>query len=179
MTSNANLPTLANLDYIAYLDDMGQIGQQFEGKVGVYAIFDAEKRLQCIGYSRDISLSLKQHLVRQPDSCYWLKVQTIDRPNRAVLEEIRQGWIAENGATPSGNSTAEALWHQPIDAKAQMTSAERAAYENSDDLGKTKTLKQVARRVETEVLAALERRGVKLPIRFDPKLKEEGLLSLK
>jgi hypothetical protein len=96
-----------------------------------------------------------------------------------VLEEIRNAWIAENGTTPSGNDTDEALWNQPIDAKAKMTEAEQSAYQAADELGQIKALKQVARRVEAEVLAELEARGVKMQIRFDPKLKEEGLLNLK
>lgn len=177
MTSTT--PALASLEYIPYLDDNGQITDQFAGKVGVYAIFDQDKVLQYIGYSRDISLSLKQHLVRQPQKCYWFKVQTIDRPSRTLLEEIRDTWIAENGMVPPGNSTEETQWNQPINAKLRMTDAEHAAYEASDDLGRVKLLKKLARRVEEEILATLEERGVKISIRFDPKAKEEGLLSLK
>ena len=172
-------PTLASLECIPYLDEVGETTEQFSGKVGVYAIFDQAKILQFIGYSRDVSLSLKQHLVRQPEKCYWLKVQTIDRPSRTILEEIRGAWITENGSTPVGNDADEAIWNQPIDAKLKMTAAEQAAYAATDEMGKIKTLKQVARRVEAEVLAGLESRGVKMAIRFDPKLKEEGLLNLK
>ncbi|NJR40667.1 MAG: GIY-YIG nuclease family protein [Leptolyngbyaceae cyanobacterium CSU_1_4] len=171
--------TLESLEYIPYLNEVGETTEQFSGKVGVYAIFDHAKTLQFIGYSRDVSLSLKQHLVRQPEQCYWLKVQTIDRPSRTILEEIRGAWITENGSTPVGNDTDEALWNQPIDAKLKMTAAEQAAYAATDEMGKIKTLKQVARRIEAEVLADLEARGVKMAIRFDPKLKEEGLLNLK
>lgn len=172
-------PTLASLEYIPYLNELGETTEQFSGKVGVYAIFDQAKILQFIGYSRDVSLSLKQHLVRQPEKCYWLKVQTIDRPSRSILEEIREAWITENGSAPVGNGTDEAMWNQPIDAKLKMTAAEQTAYAATDEMGKIKTLKQVARRVEAEVLAELDSRGVKMAIRFDPKLKEEGLLNLK
>jgi hypothetical protein len=170
---------LTELEFISFLDDQGMIPLQFSGKIGVYAIFDQDKVLQFVGYSRDISLSLQQHLVRQPQRCYWLKVQTIDRPSRTILEEIRSTWIAENGSVPVGNGADEALWNQAIDAKTQMTPEEQAAYTASDDLGKTKLLKRVARRVEAEVLSMLADRGVQLQLRFDPKLKEEGLLALK
>jgi hypothetical protein len=171
--------TLSDLDFIPFLDQHGLTSDDFNGKVGVYAIFNQAQRLQYVGYSRDIALSLKQHLVRQPQSCYWLKVQTIERPNRTVLEEIRAAWIAENGEIPAGNAADAEQWNQPIDAKTRMTTAEQSAYANSDDLGRVKTLKQVARRVEAEVLAALKTRGVKLDLRFDPKAKEQGLLDLK
>ncbi|MBF1999713.1 MAG: GIY-YIG nuclease family protein [Synechococcales cyanobacterium M58_A2018_015] len=172
-------PTLASLDYVPFLDPQGQLSPQFDGQVGVYAIFDANQVLQYVGYSRDVSLSLKQHLVRHPQSCYWLKVQTIERPSRTILEGIQAAWIAENGTTPPGNGPAAAQWNQPIDAKAHMTPEEQNAYAESDDLGKIKTLKQVARRVEAEILAALATRGVTMPVRFDPKAKEEGLLNVK
>jgi hypothetical protein len=177
-THNPDIPPLSSLESIAYLDDQGQISPQFEGKVGVYAIFDQANILQYIGYSRDVFLSLKQHLVRQPQYCYWFKVQTIDRPSRTILEEIRAAWIAENGVMPSGNDN-EALWSQPIDAKVQMTEEERSQYEAGDELIQIKLLKQVARRVEEQVLAALSDRGVQMQIRFNPKLKEMGLLDLK
>jgi hypothetical protein len=171
--------TLADLEYLPYLSEAGETTEAFSGKVGVYAIFDRAQILQFIGFSRDVSLSLKQHLVRQPEGCYWLKVQTIDRPSRTILEEIRSAWISENGETPLGNSTDEALWNQPIDAKAQMTDEEKQTYAAMDELGKIKTLKQAARRVEAEVFIRLEKRGVNMSLRFDPKLKEEGLLGLK
>jgi hypothetical protein len=174
-----NTPTLTALEYFPYLNEDGETTEQFSGKVGVYAIFDEDKILQCIGYSRDVSLSLKQHLVRQPENCYWLKVQTIDRPSRTILEEIRDAWIEENGMTPAGNGADDAMWNQAIDAKAKMTADEKNAYAAADGIGRIKTMKQVARRVEAEVLARLENRGVKMQIRFDPKLKEEGLLNLK
>ncbi|MBW4466194.1 MAG: GIY-YIG nuclease family protein [Pegethrix bostrychoides GSE-TBD4-15B] len=172
-------PSLAELEFLPVLDADGLMPDTFDGKVGVYAIFDAAKILQYVGYSRDVSLSLKQHLVRQPQSCYWFKVQTIDRPSRSILEATRDAWIGENGAVPLGNAAAADLWNQPIDAKPRMTTAEQTAYESSDEPGKIKALKQVARRIEIEVMQDLEARGVKLPIRFDPKAKESGLLNLK
>jgi len=181
MSESGSISTmpLAELEFLPFLDSAGLMADTFDGKVGVYAIFDQAKALQYVGYSRDVSLSLKQHLVRQPQSCYWVKVETIDRPSRTVLEAIRDAWIAENGLIPVGNAAAADLWNQPIDAKTRMTPAEQTAYESSDEPGKIKALKQVARRVEAEVMQELEARGVKLPIRFDPKAKEEGLLNLK
>lgn len=179
MPAEDTTPQLAELEDVPFVDEEGQITSAFEEQVGVYAIFNRQKVLQFIGYSRNVSLSLRQHLVRQPEACYWVKVQTIARPSKAILEQIRDRWIAENGEVPPGNAADEALWSQPIDAKASMTAEEKATYAAGDDLTKTKTLKQVARRVEAEVLAAIATRGVKMSFRFDPKLKEEGLLNLK
>jgi hypothetical protein len=180
MTSESGIPPLRSLEAIPYIDDRGQLPEQFQGKVGVYAIFDQQQTLQFIGYSRDVYLSLKQHLVRQPHRCYGVKVQTIDRPNRTILETIRTAWIDENGSVPAGNGRDEATWNQPIDAKALMTPAEQSSYAAAiDELTRSKLLKQVARRVEAEVLAVLQARGVQTEIRFNPKLKDSGLLDLK
>lgn len=174
------MSSLSSLEFIPYLNDRGLLPDQFQGQVGVYAIFDADQRLQYIGYSRDVYSSLKQHLVRQPQHCYWLKVAISDRPNRTVLEGTRDQWMAENGSPPSGNGPEAALWSQPIDVKQQMTAAEQAAYQAAiDEFSQIKVLKQACRRVEAELLATLSDRGVQEELRFNPKMKEEGLLDLK
>ncbi|WP_341524971.1 GIY-YIG nuclease family protein [Nostoc sp. UHCC 0302] len=181
MATETNFPSLATLEYTPYIDDTGQLPEQFQGKIGVYAIFDQEKVLQFIGYSRDIYLSLKQHLVRQPQQCYWVKAQTIERPSRTVLESIENAWIAENGSMPVGNGNDKEKWTQPIDVKVVMTPEEQARYQNpmNDELSQIKIIKNVARRVEAEILTLLETRGLQIQFRFNPKLKEEGLLDLK
>ncbi len=172
---------LASLEFIPYIDSEGKLPEFVQGKIGVYAIFDSDKVLQLVGYSRDTYLSLKQHLVRQPEHCYWLKVQTIDKPSRTILESIRSSWIAENGAQPQGNGAGAAKWNDPIDTKTVMTAQEVANYEGivADEIAKDKLLKNVARRVENEILSLLKARGVTEEIRFNPKLKTSGLLDLK
>lgn len=181
MTAGTDIPSLASLEYIPYVDADGHLPEQFQGKVGVYAICDRDRVLQFVGYSRDVYLSLKQHLVRQPQHCYWLKVETIERPSRTVLETIRTAWIAENGATPAGNGADEAKWTQPIDVKILLTPDEEASYQQAAglEMEQAKILKKAARRVEADILAAIAARGVQAEIRFNPKIKENGLLDLK
>jgi len=181
MTNETNTPSLANLEYFPYIDEAGNLPEIFQGKIGVYAIFDKNRLLQFVGYSRDVYLSLKQHLVRQPEQCYWVKVQTIERPNRTVLENIENGWIAENGSVPVGNGDNKEKWTQPINVKSLMTAEEQANYQNpaNDELAQIKVIKNVARRVEAEIIKILEARGLQSQLRFNPKLKEEGLLDLK
>ncbi len=179
MTTEIAIPSLFSLEYIPYIDTNGQLPEQFQGKVGVYAIFAGDKLLQYVGYSRDVYISLQQHLVRQPQKCYWLKVQTIDRPSRTILENIREAWMSENGSIPDGNTREESKWTQPIDAKITMTPDEQKHYTATDEITQVKILKNAARRVEGQILAQLESRGVKMQIRFNPKLKEKGLLDLK
>ncbi|WP_448560674.1 GIY-YIG nuclease family protein [Trichothermofontia sp.] len=174
-----DIPTLASLDLHPYLDGNGQLPESCQGMIGVYAIFDQAQTLQLVGYSRDAYLSLKQHLVRQPQRCYSFKVHTISRPQRSTLEAIQTAWIQENGTLPPGNAEAAEEWTPAIEVKPYLTEAEQQQYEQEDELGRMKLLKSVARRVETEILAALKRRGVQMPIRFDPKAKEKGILQLK
>ncbi|MDB9314812.1 GIY-YIG nuclease family protein [Spirulina sp. CS-785/01] len=178
MTDTPETPNLQDLTFLPYLD-AGEIPSELQRKIGVYAIFDEQRTLQLVDYSRDIYTSLKQHLVRQPDYCYWVKVKTIERPSRTILEEIKEAWIAENGATPAGNGEAFSQWHEPIDAKPIMTEEEKESYQKCDELGQMKLFKKVARRLEAEVLAKLEQRNVQMEIRFNPKKKEQGLLDLK
>ncbi|NEP76679.1 MAG: GIY-YIG nuclease family protein, partial [Okeania sp. SIO2G5] len=93
---------------------------------------------------------------------------------------IQTAWIAENGDRPPGNGADKEQWTQPIDAKLKMTEQERALYAAaSSEVEQAKVLKNIARRVEAEIKAVLEQQGVKEPVRFDPKLKEQGLLNIK
>lgn len=179
MNSESNFLSLSSLDYIPYIDEQGKVPESFQGQIGVYAIFNEDKVLQFIGYSRDIYSSLKQHLVRQNKNCYWIKAQTITRPSRTILENIRDAWIAEDGVVPSGNADDADLWNNPIQVKPFMTSEEQIAYEKTDDIGQEKLLKQAARRVEEHILTELKQRGLQEEIRFNPKLKSSGLLDLK
>jgi hypothetical protein len=177
----AAYPSLADFDYHPYIDAEGQLPHQFEGQIGVYAIYAEDKTVAYIGYSRDVSLSLRQHLVRQPQSCFWVKVCTVEKPDRTLLENIKAFWIDENGSVPLGNSELKFGWEQPIDVKSQMLPEESAQYTDPqlDEQKHQSVLKNAARRIEKGILEALSRRGVQEQLRFNPKLKDNGLLDLK
>lgn len=107
-----------------------------------------------------------------------MKLKTIDRPSRSALESIRDAWFAENGTIPPGNDAERARWNDPIDAKPAMTEDEKARHDRSEAAERAKLLKTVARRVEADIQQALEARGAREKFRFNPKLKEQGLLDL-
>ncbi|MFM7576196.1 MAG: GIY-YIG nuclease family protein [Microcystaceae cyanobacterium] len=172
--TDSQIPDLASLPWIPYLTEAGIFAEDWQRKIGVYAIFDEAQTLQYVGYSRDIEASLKQHLVRQSDRCYGLKVYLIERPSRSVLEAVRSAWL-KDGELP----LEESAWTDPIDAKLTMTEAEKVQYQMQDELGQIKLLKNLARRLEAKIQAQLQQRGVTLELRFNPKLKEQGLLDLK
>ncbi|BDA39328.1 GIY-YIG nuclease family protein [Candidatus Atelocyanobacterium thalassae] len=179
MATKNKIPSLQSLNYSSYLNNDGLIDETLCKKIGVYAIFNKDKHIQFIGYSRDIYLSLKQHLVRQPDNCYWLKFEIIDHPNRSILEEIKMDWISQYENCILKNREYEAFWTQPIDAKIQMTEEDRTIYANSDEISQVKLLKKIARQVQNNIEKCLLNRGSNVEIRFNPKLKEKGLLDLK
>ncbi|MDG2992184.1 GIY-YIG nuclease family protein [Candidatus Synechococcus calcipolaris G9] len=178
MTPALKLLPLSDLDFLPFLDAEGYVQPALMGKVGAYAIFNQDQKLEYIGYSRDVHLSLKQHLVRRPDHCYWIKSQCIERPDRTLLEQIRQHWITEAGM-PAGNEGDRSLWEQAIDIRPFLSQDEQEAYNNLDELAQQKFLKQAARRREAEIFDHLARRSVQEPLRFNPKLKDSGLLDLK
>lgn len=180
MAIQTQIPSLASLEYFPFLDSAGTISPDLEKAIGVYAIFDRDRVLQFVGYSRNIAFSLKQHLIRQPDYCYWLKVTTIARPSRTILEQMRQAWIEENGSLPTGNTeTGIKSWIEPIDIKFSLTDAQKAEYNKQDELGQRKLLKNLARELEEKIKSKLVDRGVNFPLRFNPKIKDQGLLDLK
>ncbi|PZD74335.1 hypothetical protein C1752_01401 [Acaryochloris thomasi RCC1774] len=181
MPAETQVTPLNSLEYSAYLNAEGLVPTEPSGKIGAYAIFSEDQTLQYVGYSRDIFLSLKQHLVRRPHDCYWFKTQFVDKPNRTLLEAIRNDWMAENGSEPLGNGPDQTKWEQAIDVKAAMTPEELNQYNDPqlDERSQVKVLKQSARRIEAEILAILSERGIQEPLRFNPKLKETGLLDLK
>lgn len=174
----APIPTLAGLEMHPYLVE-GDLPSGLTGKVGIYAIFDQAQTLQYVGYSRDISVGLTQHLVRCPQQCHWFKFHTVTRPSRTLLDEIRTAWLREYGTVPPGNSDQQIAWEKPIDAKVFMTEEERDAIANAEPSQTNKLLKKLARRVEADVKANVAARGAQIPIKFNHKLKEQGLLSLK
>jgi hypothetical protein len=176
----SEIPDLTTLEPLPYINAAGQLPDEFDGQVGVYAIFDASQTLQYIGYSRGVSQSLRQHLVRCPQQCHWVKVHTLDKPNRTALEAIRDAWIQANGTLPPGNGLDQPQWTQPIPVKTFLSPEENAALEQvmDDEMAVEKLLKTLARRVEATILDGLKSRGLQVELRFNPKLKAQGLLDL-
>jgi len=167
------IPALSEIVIAPYLDQLGDISAEYIGKIGVYAIFDRDLILQYVGISRDIATSLRLHIVRAPDLCYWVKVTTVEKPSRTFLSEIQTAWLA-------GQTVDAELWEQPLDCRKLMTDREKLDLTKTlGEVEEEKVLKNVARRVEKEVLELLAARGVKFDVRFNPKFKSSGILDVK
>lgn len=171
--STIAIPSLEDIVLISYLDESGDISQEFAGKIGVYAIFDRDRNLQYVGISRDIAASLRLHMVRVPALCHWVKVTTVEKPSRTVLSEIQTTWLA-------GQTVDTELWEQPFDCRKLITDDEKHQLEQAlNEAEQEKILKNLARRVEKDILAQLAANGVKFDVRFNPKLKSIGVLDIK
>ncbi len=99
---------------------------------GVYAVLDATKQHQYIGYSRNVFTSLKGHLAEHgSEICAYVRVQPFKFPKREEMEQLRDRWIAELTIIPPGNAGEGGVWATTVGeiAKAAMSSAEQAAYE--------------------------------------------------
>ena len=58
MSNSTETPSLANLEYQPYLTTDGYINEDVVGKIGVYAIFDRDRSLVYVGYSRDVRANI-------------------------------------------------------------------------------------------------------------------------
>jgi len=110
---------LSELPMQDYIDQNGLIPfDPANGNVGVFAIYDKEQTLRFIGQSRYCDNSLRLHLGRMPSECYHYKIQTVKKPSRTILDEIKKAWVAEAGQ-PSDNDGSERQrrWEHPIDVR--------------------------------------------------------------
>jgi hypothetical protein len=99
---------------------------------GVYAVLNSSQQTQYIGYSRNVSLSLRSHLTAHgAEICALVRVQPFKFPKREEMEQLRDRWIAELPSLPPGNIDGSADWVSTVrDAAAQvMSEADRAIYE--------------------------------------------------
>jgi hypothetical protein len=99
---------------------------------GVYAVLDADRCTQYIGYSRNILLSFNSHIATNgKEKCAFVRVQTFKFPKREEMEKLRDTWIAEIGSIPPGNGEEKAMWASTVGeaARSVMSAEEQKAYE--------------------------------------------------
>ncbi|WP_051158625.1 GIY-YIG nuclease family protein [Nodosilinea nodulosa] len=97
---------------------------------GVYTVLDRDRQPQFIGISRNVSLSLRSHLVQKGEAvCALVTVQPFQFPKRETMAALRDEWIAALPSPPPGN--VDGTWAGTIrEAATQvMSAAEREAYE--------------------------------------------------
>ena len=98
---------------------------------GVYAVLDAERRTQYVGYSRNVRLSLNGHVAQNGTSaCAFVRVQIFKYPKREAMDSLRDTWLSELDYVPPGNGNL-GMWASTVGevATAAMSASERDAYE--------------------------------------------------
>jgi len=107
-----------------------------EKPLGVYAVYDAKKEVQYVGYSRNVVVALKTHLKRLgAETCAYTRVMVFANKamaTRANMEAEVKNWIREVESTPPGNAPeGRERWDELSAAVAAqaMSPAELAAYE--------------------------------------------------
>jgi hypothetical protein len=99
---------------------------------GVYAVLNSNQQPQYIGYSRNVTLSLRSHLTAHgAEICAWVRVKSFKFPKREEMEQLRDRWIADLPSPPPGNIDGSGDWAGTVrDAAVQvMSEAERTIYE--------------------------------------------------
>ncbi len=123
---------------------------------GVYAVLDADRCTQYIGYSRNILLSIDSHIAANgEEKCAFARVQTFKFPKREEMEKLRDGWIAELGSIPPGNGEEKPLWASTVGeaARSAMSPEEQKAYEEKKlKLRKAMADSSLAKELETAAI---------------------------
>ncbi|KAJ8902203.1 hypothetical protein NDN08_006611 [Rhodosorus marinus] len=203
-------PALANLKLFEYIDESGIIPYPEEelGKVGVYAVYDQDKTPVYLGKSRDVGNSLRMHLARMPDHCYFFKVRypfapadctrcefslrpkpdfepkqvyNFARPSRTLFDDMINAWTEELGSSPPGNADPELKrrWENAIDIRDyEFTDEEAKELEAVNPGSEARIYKKICRRIQKDVEAKLADRKLTERMSFDPKLKDKGLLDI-
>ncbi|KAK9829795.1 hypothetical protein WJX72_007953 [[Myrmecia] bisecta] len=89
-------------------------------QASVFAIYDDKKKLQYVGFSKDLYNSLRTVFSRRPDKAFFYKVCHLNRLDQQEMIDLRTAWFEECGGPPPGNKLAmeRNLWQQPVEAGA-------------------------------------------------------------
>ncbi|KAK9833449.1 hypothetical protein WJX81_006415 [Elliptochloris bilobata] len=103
-----------------------------ERLTGVYALYDARRSLQYVGYARSIVLAIKAHRGRVGEErCALVRAMVFankSMASRGHLVEQARRWLDKAGTTPPGNGVERELW-EGATMVAAMSAAEREEHE--------------------------------------------------
>ncbi|CAM6088785.1 unnamed protein product [Calypogeia fissa] len=156
------VPVLNDLPLLQYINQNGRIQPPVESdtKASVFAIFDKNKKIHYIGFSKDVRNSLRTLMGRRPEMCYYFKIFNLNSLDQKTMLKCRQQWVSELGLPPVGNGdpVQKNLWEQPSDAGSISERGKAAAAASM-----AKTLVQT-----------MKERGLKEEMVYDPELLVKG-----
>lgn len=78
-------------------------------KASVFAIFDENKKLQYVGFSKGLRDSLRTVFARRPDKAYFFKSVNLNKLDQKEMVAIRDAWFDEVGGPPVGNKRKQMI----------------------------------------------------------------------
>lgn len=90
-TGNSSIPALNDLPLISYISGQGRITPPVEAKTQatVFAVFDSKKKIQYVGFSKDVRNSLRTLIGRRPELCYYYKLFHLEELDQTKMLEVR------------------------------------------------------------------------------------------
>lgn len=79
-------------------------------KASVFAIFDQNKKLQYIGFSKGLESSLRTLFTRRPDKAHYYKSVNLTKLDQKEMMGIRDAWFHEVGGPPAGNKCKNCIF---------------------------------------------------------------------
>eukprot|EP00475_Leptophrys_vorax_P022640 TRINITY_DN30857_c0_g1_i1.p1 TRINITY_DN30857_c0_g1~~TRINITY_DN30857_c0_g1_i1.p1 ORF type:complete len:420 (-),score=26.91 TRINITY_DN30857_c0_g1_i1:217-1476(-) len=162
MSAGGKLPALNDLPLVSYISQQGRIVPAVEPgtAASVFAVLDKNKKVQYIGFSKDVRNSLRTLMGRRPELCFYYKLYNLATLDQQLMLDIRSQWFSEMGIPPAGNTDAaqRSLWERPADAGSISERGKAAA---AQSMAKT-------------LLQTMADRGLKELMEYDPQLIEEG-----
>jgi hypothetical protein len=86
------IPSLNDLPLLQYINQNGRIQPPVENstKASVFAIFDKNKKIQYIGFSKDVRNTLRTLMGRRPEMCYFFKLFNLNSLDQKTMLKCRQ-----------------------------------------------------------------------------------------
>lgn len=105
--------SLADAESLPILQDDGT-PTTFPNAPGVYGVYDADNKLQYVGISRRIALSVATHVDELPELTRSVRFSVVSNPTKEALTGAWKEWVQEavneSGTIPPGNMPGEKLW---------------------------------------------------------------------
>ena len=88
----AELPSLNDIPLTTYINNQGRIIPPVEAgtQASVFAVFDANKKIQYVGFSKDVRNSLRTLMGRRAELCYFYKIYNLKELDQKVMVDIRK-----------------------------------------------------------------------------------------
>lgn len=162
---SADIPRISDLDTFPIIDNQGLVNPLAPAgtQAHVFAILDDKKKLQYIGFSKELRGTLRTLLGRRPEKAHFFKAVHFPDVDQAAMVATREAWYEECGGAPPGNKLAleRNMWQKPVDGGAISARGKRGAAEDK----------------AREHLAMIRSRGCTEPFTPAPELLDDGVVD--